>query len=248
MRSLLLLLFSGVLLLALAGAAQTADPPTRPPRRVTQHQVLPFLYLRCTVCHGNRRTEGGLDLRTRTSILKGGKSGPAIVPGNPEQSRLLQRVHAGEMPPPRRVVEVSVKPMEPAEIQLVTEWIRQGAPEAGPAAEAPGGGVTERDRQFWSFRPPRRPPVPVFPGKLAPPGGTLRSPVDAFLYRELHRRGLAFAPEAGRRELIRRVTFDLTGLPPTPEEVEVFVAEPSAAARQRVVEKLLASPRFGERQ
>src|SRR4051812_37699710 len=97
---------------------------------VTEHDVLPILLRRCTVCHGARVREAGLDLRSRAGLLKGGKSGPAVVRGKPADSLLLRRIRAGEMPPIRRLVEVSIKPIEPAEVAVLTKWVEQGAPAA----------------------------------------------------------------------------------------------------------------------
>src|SRR5581483_6805603 len=109
------------------------------------------------------RREGGLDLRTKSAMLRGGKSGPAIVPGKPESSRLIQKARAGEMPPRDRLVEVSVKPIEPAETDVLARWVAAGAPEVAlepdVATTRPDPLVTDKDRDFWAFRPPR--PVPV---------------------------------------------------------------------------------------
>ena len=232
----------------IAAGAPGLPRPSEP--ELTQHQVLPILHLRCVACHGTRRQEGGLDLRTRAAMLKGGKSGPALAPGNPDASLLVKRIRAHEMPPPRLVVSASVKPVEPPELKQLEEWIRLGAPEVPDrpdiATLTPDPLVSQRDRQFWSFRSPRRPAVPGFTGKAAPPAGLLRNPVDAFLYRDLRAKGLTFAPEIGRRELLRRVTLDLTGMPPTPAEVDTFLADHRPDAYERAVDRLLASPRYGE--
>ena len=224
-----------------AGAVAAAAPP------VTQHDVLPMLRLRCTVCHGLRRQEGGLDLRSLASMLKGGRSGPAMVRGKPGESLVVKRVHAGEMPPPGRLVEVSVKPMEPGELALLSRWIAAGAPELAVRPDAPGTGpaplVSERDRSFWAFRPPRRMTPPRVAGREAEAGHS----IDAFLLRDLKKQGLSFAPEADRAALIRRATFDLTGLPPAPAEAAAFVADRDPRAYEKLIDRLLASPRYGER-
>ena len=104
-------------------SAHVAKPPV-----VSQHDIVPLMMLRCTACHGPRKQEGKLDLRTRESMLRGGKSGPAFVPGKPAESLMLKKIHAGEMPPRRKVVVASVKPMEPREITLLTKWIELGIP------------------------------------------------------------------------------------------------------------------------
>ena len=226
----------------------TAGSPGLPKEsgpRITQHQIIPIMYLRCAPCHGGRRKEAGLDLRTPAGMRAGGKSGPAIVPGKPEESRLLKRVHAGEMPPPRMVVAVSVKPMEPGEIRLLEDWIRLGAPEVEIAADVQTREldplVADKDRLFWAFQAPKRPAVPALL-----PGARTTNPIDAFLLKGLKARGLDFSPEADRRELIRRVTLDLTGLPPTPDDVKAYLADAAPGAYERVVDRLLASPRYGE--
>jgi mono/diheme cytochrome c family protein len=228
-----------------AGAPLDDATPSDGPA-VTEQDVLPVLLRRCTVCHGLRQQEGGLDLHTRAGMLRGGKSGPALVPGRPEASLLLRRIHAGEMPPRRRLIEVSVKPIEPAETELLTRWIAQGAPEGngGPdvAGSTPDPLVSDRDRDFWSFRPPQ--PVAV-PAVRQP--GRVRNPVDAFVLQRLEERGLSFAPDADRPTLLRRACLDLTGLPPEPAEVDAFLADPAPDAYEKVIDRLLASPRYGER-
>jgi hypothetical protein len=211
---------------------------------ITQHDIGPLMLLRCGVCHGLRRQEAGLDLRTRASMLKGGKSGPAIVLGKPEKSLVLMRIHSGEMPPNKRLLEVSVKPMSVDEIDQLTHWIKQGAPEVVIAADVattvPDPLVTDRDRDFWAFRPPRPVAVPQ-------PRGHVRNPIDAFILHTLQEKGLGFAEEADRVTLLRRAAFDLTGLPPEPEEVDAFLADRDPQAYEKLIDRLLASPRYGER-
>jgi cytochrome c553 len=209
---------------------------------VTQHDIAPLMMLRCTACHGPRKQEAKLDLRTRESMLRGGKSGPAIVPGKPEESLVLKKIHAGKMPPRLKVVTASVKPMEPREIALLTKWIELGAPTAEPPKSKPYP-VSADDRKFWAFKSPSRPKIPTFRN----PHSVFRNPIDAFILRKLQTKGLSLSPEANKRVLIRRATFDLTGLPPTPEEVRAFVADTSPAAYAKFIDRLLASPRYGER-
>ena len=211
-----------------------------------QHDVIPIMLHRCYVCHGHRRQEGGLSLQSKTTMLAGGKSGPAIVPGKPDASLLLKRVHAGEMPPHDRLVEVSVKPMGLDEISVITDWIRAGAPEAAivpdVATDEPDPLVTDEDRAFWAFQPPK----PVDLPDVRDPG-RIRNAIDAFVLQKLEQAGLSFAPEADRTTLIRRAGFDLTGLPPEPEEVQSFVNDPDPQAYEKLIDRLLASPRYGER-
>jgi hypothetical protein len=213
---------------------------------VTQNDIVPVILQRCAVCHGLRRKESGLDLRTRASMLRGGKSGPAITLGKPAESLALKRIRAGEMPPPRKVVEVSVKPIAPAEIDLLSRWIELGAPEVEIEPDGQDGApdplVTDEDRKFWAFRPPRpQDPPPVRRPEL------VRNPIDGFLLAKLEERGLSFSAEADRATLLRRLCLDLTGLLPEPAEVEGFLADRDPEAYSRLVDRLLASPRYGER-
>ncbi|MAC54938.1 MAG: hypothetical protein CME31_20565, partial [Gimesia sp.] len=132
---------------------------------VTQHDIIPLLHLRCVACHGGRRKEAGLDLRTKASIIKGGKSGPAVIPGNPSDSLLLKRIHAGEMPPPRKLVSASVKPMPDNERELLSQWIALKLPEVDAPRSEEETLVTVADRKFWSFQPPVQPKPPKVEGQ-----------------------------------------------------------------------------------
>jgi cytochrome c553 len=227
-----------------AGATFSADAAAE--AAVSQHDVIPILLRRCTVCHGPRQREAGLDLRSKASMLHGGKSGPAMVLGKPDDSLLIQKVRSGEMPPRRRLIEVSIKPIEPAEIGVLAKWIAAGAPEVpiepDVATNRPDPLVTDKDRDFWAFRPPRA---------VAPPAvreqQRVRNPIDAFVLHKLEAKGLTLSPEADRLTLLRRASFDLTGLPPQPEEVRDFLTDPDPLAYEKVIDRLLASPRYGER-
>jgi mono/diheme cytochrome c family protein len=213
---------------------------------LTQHDVIPILLRGCTVCHGRNQREAGLDLRTKASMLRGGKSGPAIVPGKPEESLLLKKVRSGDMPPRRRIIEVSVKPIEPAEIDMLAKWIAAGAPEVpiqpDVATNEPDPLVTDKDRAFWAFQPPRA----VVPPEVKTEG-RVRNPIDAFVLHKLEAAGLTLSPDADRLTLLRRACFDLTGLPPEPEEVRAFLDDRDPLAYEKVIDRLLASPRYGER-
>lgn len=213
---------------------------------VTQHDIVPLMYLRCTVCHGSRRQEGGLDLRTRSSMLKGGKSGPALVPGKPTESLILKKIQSGAMPPRLEVVAVSIKPIEPPEVELLTRWIAAGAPETNtdstPMRQTSNAFVSDEDRKFWSFQPPRRvnPPQVRKPERVA-------NPIDAFVLSKLEAKGLELSPIADKTTIIRRAWFDLLGLPPTPLEVDAVLADQTEDWYSHMIERLLASPRYGER-
>jgi len=214
--------------------------------RLTQHDVLPIMLRRCTACHGAYRREADLDLRTPAGMLKGGKSGPAIVPGKPGESRLLARIRAGEMPPRDRLLEVSLKAIEDAEIETLEKWIAAGAAEVelkpDVATDSPDPLVSDSDRNFWSFRQPSHVSPPPVRNK-----SHVRNPIDAFLLSKLEAAGIDLSPEADRATLLRRASFDLTGLPPEPAEVEAFCADPDPRAYEAMIDRLLSSPRYGER-
>lgn len=215
-------------------------------RKINQHDVMPILQLRCAVCHGPRQREAGLDVRTRASLLRGGKSGPAIVLGKPKKSLILKRIHAGEMPPPRLLVKAAVKPFAKDEIETLTRWIAAGAPETSinpdVATRKPDPLVGDTDRRFWSFQPPKAASVPNVRNSRQ-----VRTPIDAFILRRLEKKSLSLSREADRRTLIRRATIDLIGLPPTPVEVRAFVVDSSPNAYERLIDRLLTSPQYGER-
>jgi mono/diheme cytochrome c family protein len=213
---------------------------------VTERDIVPIFQMRCVVCHGKRRQEGGLDLRTQASRIKGGQSGPSIVPGKPDESLLVKRIAAGEMPPPKLLFDNSVRPPTTAELDTIKKWIASGAP-AGPAreaeaAEAGAPMVSDKDRQFWSFQPPARPKVPEVRNKRL-----VRNPIDAFLLARLEAKGLNYSPEAGRLTLLRRLYMDAIGMPPTPEDVREFQDDSRPDAYEQLVDHLLASSHYGER-
>lgn len=208
---------------------------------VTEADVIPILQMRCTVCHGKRKQEAGLDLRTRESVLRGGRSGPAIVPGKPEESLLVKRIAAGQMPPPKLLFEYFVRPPSTPEVEVVRQWIRQGAAGAPPRAEvreAPPAAAAA----WWSFRAPVRPAVPAVRRKEL-----VVNPIDAFLLAKLEGKGLAFAPAASKLSLMRRVYLDLTGLPPTPADVDAYERDKDPRAYENLVDRLLSSRHYGER-
>jgi mono/diheme cytochrome c family protein len=226
-----------------AGSPMAAKASNAP---VTQHDVIPVLLLRCTVCHGLRKQENGLDLRSRAAMLKGGRSGPAIVLGKPEESLLIKKIKAGAMPPKPLLLNAGVKPVSPAELDKIARWISQGAPEVPAEPDVAGTDgdplVTAKDRQFWAFQTPNHPPAPPVRH-----GERVRNPIDAFVLAKLEAKGLSLAPEASRQTLIRRVYFDLTGMPPEPAAVQTFLADPDPRAYEKLIDRLLASPRYGER-
>jgi hypothetical protein len=189
-----------------AGARSASAPPQPSAGPVTENDVLPIFLLRCSPCHGPRREEGGLALHTRAAIMKGGKSGKAIVPGRPEDSLIAQKLRSGEMPPKLGLDEISTKRITKPEIDRIVAWIAQGAPEGKPAdaqTGAPDPLVSDKDRQFWAFQPPARPAAPAIKNR-----DRVRNPIDLFVLSKLEAKGLSFAPEAGELMLIRRAYFE----------------------------------------
>ncbi len=217
-----------------------------PPKAISQWDVLPVLQLRCVICHGKTVAEAGLDLRSHASILKGGKSGPAIVAGRPEESLLLQRIHAGEMPPKRRIVEASIKVITETEVQLLEQWIAAGAPNDEAVIDAPGNGpdtlVTDEERSFWAFQTPKKSPLPQVEDQT-----WSQNAIDLLILQGIERAGLTPSPAASKAVLLRRVYFDLLGIPPTSAQLQEFLNDESPAAYERLIERVLASPYYGER-
>jgi len=203
-----------------------------------EHHIRPLLKEHCFDCHGaHTELKGGLDLRLRRLMVQGGDSGPAIEPGQAESSLLLQRIRAGEMPPGEKKV--------PAEaIAIFAQWIATGAATAKdePAEIGSGVGISDEEREYWAFQPVNRPPLPSFTG-----ADRVRTPIDALVLAKMKSRGLGFSPDADRQTLIRRAYLDLTGLPPSHEEVADFVSDEDPAAFEKLVDRLLASQAYGER-
>jgi len=198
-------------------------------------RVAPVLARRCLDCHSGADPKGKLDLSRRSSALAGGEGGAAIVPGEPAGSLLWERVEAGEMPPK--------SPLPAAEKAALRAWIAAGAAWGTDPIDAFQVTTPRRaGRDWWSLQPVRRPGVPEV--KQA---GWVRTPVDAFVLKTLEATGLAPAPEATRGALIRRLSFDLTGLPPTPAEVDAFLADQAPDAYERLADRYLASPQYGVR-
>jgi mono/diheme cytochrome c family protein len=228
-----------LLLLAVATSAVRAADPDAEAVAFFEKEVRPLLIESCVKCHGPKKQESGLRLDARAALLQGGDHGPAVVPGKPEESLLVKAVRQqGElqMPPGGK--------LKGAQIAALVRWIALGAPWAGdaPGVTIRSGAITERERRFWSFQPVKEPPLPEFADN-----GWVQSPIDRFILAKLQSKGLAPVRPAGKRTLLRRVTFDLTGLPPTPAEIDAFLTDPSPDAFARVVDHLLASPAYGER-
>ncbi|MEO5804404.1 MAG: DUF1553 domain-containing protein [Verrucomicrobiota bacterium] len=201
------------------------------------------LELKCFLCHNDKKKEGELDLRTVASMTKGGKTGAALVKGDAGKSLLVKQIHDDAMPPRDLRNKVSIKPVTEAELDSIKQWINAGAIEPPPLpgiAEEDLALVSEADRQWWAFQTPRQVPIPKVKGKT-------RTAIDAFLLAKLEEKSLGFSPEADRRTLARRVYLYVTGLPPTPEQMDLFLNDKKSGAYERLIDQLLASPRYGER-
>ncbi|HYI92893.1 MAG TPA: PSD1 and planctomycete cytochrome C domain-containing protein [Bryobacteraceae bacterium] len=204
-------------------------------------RVRPVLAKNCFACHTSTAL-GALKMVSSESLLKGGNSGPAVIPGKPEESLLFQAVthtHARlKMPPEGKLT--------PDDIGVLRQWIKDGAewPEAKASAPKSDAGyhITAEQRQFWSFQPVHKPKAPA-PGNRS----WVKTPIDAFILSRLEKEGLQPVAMAAKPVLLRRAYMDLIGLPPTPEEVDAFVNDKSPGAFAKVVDKLLASPHYGER-
>lgn len=217
-----------------------------PASPLTEHDVLPIFQVRCIACHGKRKQEGGVDLRTLAGRLKGGDAGPALVPGKPEESRLIQRIVSGECPPFELQLELSVRPPTTLELDQLRQWIAGGAsagPERLAEVDSPNDPlIKDRDRDFWSFQPPTRPSPPqVRQQHLA------GNPIDAFLLEKLEEKTLTFSPQAEPLKLLRRAYLDLIGMPPSPAEVKGYLKDRKPDAYERMIDRLLSSPHYGER-
>src|SRR5262245_50601966 len=197
--------------LLLLTRSPAASPITADDAAFFEKQVRPLLIEHCWQCHGEKKQQGGLRLDSRETALEGGVNGPAIVPGKVDESLMIQAVRRSgklKMPPE--------KPLPAPAVATLAHWIERGAPwpEAVQIAHPPPHAAT----RHWAFQPIRKPPLP----ELRTPNSESRSPIDRFILAKLETQGLTPSPEADRRTLIRRLAFDLIGLPPTPEEVETF--------------------------
>ncbi len=235
--------FCVVLCLGFIGtAASAAEDPVG--TEFFEQKIRPILVDKCYKCHSREaaKVKGGLLLDTREDLLKGGDTGPGLKPGDPDQSLLIKAVRYTDddlrMPPKNKKLAAD-------QIAALEAWVKMGAPDprtvpAGVNTNA--AGIHEKSRTHWAFQPVKEPALPAVKNKRF-----VRTPVDNFVLARLEAAALHPSPAANKRTLIRRATFDLTGLPPTPEEVAAFMADKSPDAFAHVVDRLLASPRYGER-
>jgi hypothetical protein len=208
-----------------------------------EKQVQPILKAHCVKCHGGGKVRGGLRLTSRAGVLQGGDLGPAVSLEKPEESRLLKAIRYQEgleMPPTGKLL--------PRDVEVLTRWVHGGLPWSAGAevVTTPGheesGKVTEAARRFWAYQPVKRPEPPVVAHREL-----VRNPLDAFVLHELEAKGLEPVGLADRVALVRRAYYDLLGLPPTPEQVDAFLADTRPDAWERLIDQLLGSPAYGEK-
>ena len=232
-KSLLIIAFIAVITFA---ARQTSDD-------IFAKKIQPIFEANCVMCHGAKMQRSGLDLRTEMATLKGGTRGASIVPGKANESLLIKLITHQEEP----AMPMGGK-LSDAEIAIISEWINGMKPGAamavaeGAPIRKPGYSITAKDRAWWSFVKPVRPTTPTVKNQKWG-----RNEIDAFVLNKLEANGLNPSPAADPRTLLRRVYFDLIGLPPTPEEMDAFLKNPSKLAYEKVIDKLLASEHYGER-
>jgi hypothetical protein len=228
----------------LVGISVFAAEPPAPSVKLTSEQerffetnIRPLLHEQCLPCHNDKVQSASLRLDSRQALLKGNPNGPVVVPGNPDQSKLLQVVHYQgqvKMPPSGK--------LKADQIAALTQWVRMGAPWPTARQGSPAAGSGASSAPIWSLRPVKVAGVPKVKN-----GTWVQNPIDAFVLAKLERQGLSPSPAADRRTLLRRISYDLTGLPPTEAELSAFVSDKSPQAYEKVVDRLLASPRYGER-
>lgn len=209
-----------------------------------EDEILPLLQQRCVDCHGETAPEAGLDLRSLAALMRGSNKGPVIIEGFSDKSVLIRKLTSKSMPPPD-----AGEPLSPKEIEAITSWIDKGRfadfidiDSDDGYVTTPPDAISEQDRTFWAFQKP----VAVAPPNVAA-ADRVRTPIDRFVLAKLEAAGLAYSPDADRQQLLRRAYFDLTGLPPTPEQAKRFLADERPDAYERLIDELLASPRYGER-
>lgn len=208
-------------------------------------KIRPILADNCYKCHSieKGKSKGGLTLDTRAALLKGGENGAVIKPGDPENSVLITAINYNDpdlqMPPKGEKLAAQ-------QIADLTDWIRMGAPDPRETVKAIGSGkltgLTDKARQHWAYQPVKKPALPTNKNQQ-----WCRTPIDAFILHALEAKQMVPSPDADKESLLRRATYDLIGLPPTPQEVEAFLADKSPNAFAGVVDRLLASPHYGER-
>lgn len=232
-----------LILAVMIGVPALAQQPTKEQAEFYTSKILPIFAENCYRCHSAEggKDKGGLTLDTREAIMKGGDTGPSVVVGKPEESLLIKAVAYSDpdlqMPP-------KGEKLTPEQVKDLQEWVKMGSPVSTDAAAVKSklSGLTDKARQHWAYQPVKKPAVPVNKNQQ-----WCRTPVDCFILQKLEATEMFPSPDAPKETLLRRVTYDLTGLPPTPAEIQAFLSDGTPQAWSRVVERLLASPHYGER-
>ena len=237
------ILFAGLLapLLLAGNLFAQSGKPAAPADDFFEKEIRPLLLEHCLDCHGEKKPKGGLRLTSRSAMLTGGESGAAATPGKPNESLVIKAVRYHEelrMPPKGKLAAKQIANLE----KWVTDGIKWPGEQETPSAKAGQFSITDAQRRFWSFQPVKSVGAPAVVNQA-----WARSEIDRHILAGLERQGMKPSPAANKRTLIRRATFDLIGLPPTPAEVDAFLTDTSAEAFARVVDRLLASPLYGER-
>ena len=231
-------LVASLLVLSLPVVAAADEPPSPEAVEFFERKVRPLFVEHCQDCHGDKKQRGGFRLDSRAALIKGTDNGPGLIPGRPDDSRLMHAVRYQDdlkMPPKAQ--------LPPESIEILAEWIKQGAvwPDSKPAASGSTADASAW-KSHWSFQPVAQPPVPIVQATAWP-----QTEIDHFILAKLEQAGLAPSAPADRRTWLRRAYFDVIGLPPTFAEVQAFEQDPRPEAYQAVVDHLLASPHYGER-
>ena len=230
--------FHAILIAAAAAFSPAAWAITPQEAEFFEKNIRPVLADQCFKCHGPEKQKAALRVDSKAGLLKGTDDGPVVVPGKPEESSFIKSLrHEGDSKMPEKADKLG-----DAQIEAFTQWVRMGMPwpdDAGPVKTS----AQVAAAHLWSLRPMRVPGPPTVKDEKH----WVHTPVDQFLLARMEEKGIAPSPEAAKRTLIRRATFDLTGLPPTPAEIDAFEKDRSPDAFAKVVDRLLASPRYGER-
>ncbi len=235
----------GCVLVLIPMSVLAGEPSASGVRDHFEKKIRPLLADHCWKCHGAEKHKGGLRLDSEEGFARGGETGAVVAAGKPDESLLIEAVRYQndlKMPPKGKLSD--------SDVAALVEWVRAGAswpsanasPDKAASSASTSPGAAREVGSFWAFRPSLEPRTPEVKA-----GSWARSGLDRFVLRDLERKGLSPAPPAGKVALVRRATFDLTGLPPTPEEIDAFVADTTPDAFAKVVDRLLASPRYGER-
>ncbi len=219
------------------GTVQLVGQTAAAPGGLFQEKILPILHTNCIACHNEQIRTSGLAITSRDSLITGGNRGPAIVPGRAAESLLIRAIRqSGELKMPPGVQ------LPPDAVALLTEWVQSGAEWTAPLVSPLSGAPSSKGADHWAFQPVKRPPIPDVHRS-----GWVRNSIDNFVLMRLEKENIAPSPEADRHTLIRRLALDLTGIPPSPQEVEEFANDKRPDAYDRLVDRTLASPHYGER-